>query len=274
MVLVKEILGKDRRRLTRCLKGPTSGLPRSRSARSIPFLIAIAAVVAAALAAACDDGEDGTPGTITPTVVVPTAAPSPEQQLLDQAVLRVEDLPVGLTRVDASTSTNEDLAADEANPEEELARLESLGRLLGYEVTFVPGPEADPELTSVAVTSAASLYRDPEGASASFADTAQEARAADWLAAYTDLTDVQVREVERPALADEVVWIRITGFQDEEQSTIFIEDFVVLRRSRVRGYLRAVSLTEASTSRDLFLQDVEGLAALQVQRIDAALEES
>ena len=125
-----------------------------------------------------------------------------------------------------------------------------------------------------AATSAASLYLTPEGAGVSFAGDAQKARDADWLATYPDLTVVEVKEIERPGLADEVIWIRITGLQDGEEDLMRIEDFVVLRQSRVRGFFRAVSVVEASASRDALLQDIADLAALQIQRIDAALQES
>jgi hypothetical protein len=267
---VKGLSGKDHCRHQRPLKGLASGLSR----RSSLLLIAIALAVTAALTASCDGGQDGASGTTTPTGATPTDTSSPEQQLLEQVVLRAEDLPAGLTQVDAGTSTNEDVAAEKTNPEEELSRLQSLGRVLGYNVSFVPGSESPPERGIMAVSSAASLYLTAEGASASFADDAQAARDADWLASYPNLTSATVKEIERPELADEVVWMRITGFEDETQSTIFIEDFVVLRQSRVRGYLRTVSLAEASAGRDAFLPDLEKLAGLQVQRIDAALEES
>lgn len=273
MIPVKGFSGKDHRHLLRPIKSLVGRLPTGPYGRLSLPLIAITAIVVAALTGACDDGQDGSPGTPTPAAS-PTATPSPEQQLLEQVVLRAEDLPAGLVQFDAVTTTNEDLAAGEANPEEELARLESLGRLLGYEVNLLPGPDSPPERGIMAVSSAASLYLTTEGASASFADDAQKARDADWLATYPDLTDPAVTEVERPELADEVIWIRITGLQDEGRGPMFIEDFVVLRRSRLRGYLRAVSLVEASTDRDAVLQDVADLAALQVERIDAALEGS
>jgi hypothetical protein len=257
------------------LKSPTSGPSTGPFRRSRLPLIAIAALVAAALASACGDSQDQAPGTTTPTAATsPTTTPSPEQQLLEQVVLRAEDLPAGLVQADASTSTNEDVAAGEDDPEQELARLESLGRVLGYEVNFVPGPESPPARGMLAATSAASLYLTPEGAGESFADDAQEARSADWPAAYPDLADLEVIEVERPGLADEVVWIRITGLQGGEDSPMFIEDFVVLRQSRLRGFLRAVSLVEASTGRDALLPDVADLAALHIKRIDAALQGS
>ena len=246
---------------------------RGLSARQWSRSALAAVAVAAALVAACGDSQDETSGTTTPTAM-PTAAPSPEQQLLEQVVLRTEDLPPGLVQVDAGISTNEEVAAGEEDPEQELARLESLGRLLGYEVNFVPGSESPPERRIFAVTSTASLYRTPQGASGSFADDAQAAREADWPAAYPDLADIEVREVERPELADEVYWIRITGLQDGEDSRMFIEDFVVLRRSRVRCFVRAVSLVEVAAGRDALLQDVADLAALQIQRIDDALQGS
>lgn len=256
-------------------RGPYRACPATPVGHWRVALLAIAGVAAAVLIVACGDDERGTisTATATPTAATsPTASPSPEQQLLQQVVLRADDLPAGLVQVAATTSTNEDIAADSQSPDEEVARLESLGRLLGYEVNFVPGPESPPESNVFAVTSAASLYRTPDGASASFADAAQDARNSDWAAAYTDLTEMEVREVERPDLADEVVWIRITGIQDGESGSLFIEDFVVLRRDRLRGFLRVVSLVEASAGRDAFLQNVEELTALHVRRIDTVVE--
>jgi hypothetical protein len=241
----------------------------SASGQSRLLLIAIATLAVTSLLAACDGG-DGAPGT-TPTAVAPTATVSPEQTLLEQAVLQPEDLPANLVQADASTSTNEDVANGEANSEEELARLESWGRLLGYQVDFVPGSGSPAVQDIQAMTSAASLYRTPEGASSSFADDAQKARAADWAASYPDLTSVEVKEVDHPELADEVVWIRVSGLQNGGDGPMFIEDFVVLRRSRMRGFLRMVSLVDPSAGRDALLQDVADLAARQVERIDAAL---
>jgi hypothetical protein len=257
------------------LKSPTSRLSTGPFRRSGLPLIAVTALVAAALVSACGDSQDQPPGTTTPTAATsPTITLSPEQQLLEQVILRAEDLSIGLMQVDSSTSTNEEIAAGEYDPEQELARLESMGRLLGYEVNFVPGSESPPARGMLAATSAASLYLTPEGASESFADDAQKARDADWAAAYPDLADLEVIEVERPGLADEVVWIRITGLQGGEDGPMFIEDFVVLRQSRLRSFLRAVSLVEASAGRDALLEDIADLAALQIQRIDAALQGS
>ena len=269
MTLVKGNSDEDHLRFQRRAKGPIAACPAGpRKHWGLP-LVAIAVVVAAALTAACDDSQDQAPPTTTPTTT-----PSPEQQLLEQVILVAEDLPAGLEQVDAGTSTNEEVAANEADPKKELARLESLGRVLGYEANFLPGSDSPPERGVVAVTSTASVYLTPEGASESFAHDAEEARSADWLATYPDLTDPQVREVDRPELADEVIWMRITGIQDGEDAPLFIEDFLVLRRSRLRGFLRAVSLVETSAGRDALLQDVADLAALSIQRIDAALDAS
>ena len=275
MTPVKRDSHKGHRRLRHPLKSPTSGPSTGPFRRSRLPLIAIAALVAAALASACGDSQDQAPGTTTPTAATsPTTTPSPEQQLLEQVVLRAEDLPAGLVQADASTSTNEDVAASEDDPEQELARLESLGRVLGYEVNFVPGSESPPERGMLAASSSASLYLTPEGAGESFADDAQEARSADWPAAYPDLADLEVIEVERPGLADEVVWIRITGLQGGGSGPLLIDDFLVLRQDRVRAFLRVESRDEASAGPDALLEETANLAARQVERIDAVLGES
>ena len=239
------------------------------SGRSLLALVAVAGLVATLLLAACRG--DGTPAATT-TAGPSTPTVSPEQALLQQVTLRAEDLPPSLSQVDASASTNEDVAAGEANPEEELAQLESWGRLLGYEVNFVQA-EAAAAADIVALSSAASLYETPDGASASFADAARKARDTDWPASYPDLVDPTVTQLERPGLADEVIWVRISGVQSAEDGRLFTEDFVVMRRDRVRGFLRAVFLTDPAGD-GATIQETEDLVAIQVQRIDAALQES
>jgi hypothetical protein len=241
------------------------------------FLIATAALIAATLASACDDGQDGASGSPTATATgVPeaTSTPSPEQQLLEQVVLQAEDLPEGLVQVSAIASPNEDAAQAAANPEEELARLESWGRLFGYDVTFLPGPDSPSDLAVVGVNSTASIYVTSEGASASFADDVEAARSQDWALSYPDLVDLDIREMERPQLADQIVWIRIAGHQEEASGSLYMEDFVVLREGRLRGFLRVTLLFPASASPDDYLEETTNLAARQVERMDAALGES
>lgn len=210
-------------------------------------------------------------GTPTPTEPSPSPTPvDPEQQLLQQIVLQAEDLPPGFTQVATFYSTNQDLAEAKADPEQELDRLETLGRLLGYDVTYTPGPDTPPDFSVRAVNTTASLYRTPEGASGSFAEGVRTARTQDWSVSYPDLIDLEVREVERPALADEALWTRISGSQSPDM--LLIEDFVLLRRDRVRAFLRVITLVEASAGNDAFLEEVESWAARQVELIDAALQ--
>lgn len=244
--------------------------------------MAVAAAAPAILTGACRDGAEA-PATTTPAPPAsPTAEPAtpaptpaatadPNQQLLEKMVLEAEDLPTGLQRASAITSTNEDVAAGAQDPEQELARLESLGRLLGYEVDFIPATL--PERGIAAVSSAARLFLAADGAAADFAEDVEELRAADWAAAYPDLTDFQVRELDRPDLADQVIWMRVSGLEQGGDGPMRIEDFVVLQRNRVWSLLRVESRDEASAGPDAFIDDIAALVALQVQRIDSALLE-
>lgn len=180
-------------------------------------------------------------------------------------------MPQGLIRVSAVVSSNEEVAQARGDPEEELQRLLEWGRILGYDVTYQPGPDAPPDLTVRAVNSTASLYRTAEGASASFADGARTAETQDWAQSYPDLADLEVSRIDRPDLADEVIWVRVSGLQGEERTALVIDDFVLLRRDRVRAFLRVVSLLGASAGREAGLERVAQMAARQVERIDAAL---
>lgn len=235
-------------------------------------------VLAAGVLAACGKSQsaDGGEATASPATGVGTGAAtatatSPSDlEILERMVLQLDDLPSGLTEAGSTTSTNESIAAEEVDPEAELDRLESLGRVLGFEADFIPGPDAPPELAVAGVSSAASLYLTSEGASDSFATDAEAARRADWPAAYPDLTTLEVRDVNRPDIADEVLWVRITGLRD---GGMFAEDFIVLRRDRVRGFVRHAALVLSSNDRNVLLADVADLAARQIEHIDATLSE-
>jgi len=213
--------------------------------------------------------EDATAGSESPTA--PAASPSPEQPLLEAMVLEADDLPDGLVRVSASTSTNADLASAAANPQKQTALLESWGRLLGYDVTFQPGPDAPANLPIRGVNSTASIYKTAGGANQSFADGANTARTQDWAKGYSNLSDVVVREIKQPGLADEVAWIRITGLQGDTKSLILVDDYVLMRRDRVRGFLRVTTLFPASAGQDAYRSEVAAQAARQVQLIDSAI---
>lgn len=230
----------------------------------------------ALLIAACDGGgaSNVTPETTPSPQAQPSPDVSPEQQLLERIVLQIQDVPAGMARFSAVISTNEDVAGSGERAEENLARLESWGRLLGFDVTYQPGPEADPDLPIRGVNSAASLYLSPEGASASFADAEETARTQDWAFTYPELSEIEVREVQRPALADEVVWMRVSGYTMGDNPQLLIDDFVIMRRDRVRSFLRVTTLFPATVTREVYTEEVAGLAASQIERTDQALLET
>ncbi len=189
------------------------------------------------------------------------------RDLLKRIVLQVEDLPVGFQRVDSSFSTNTDVADAQLNPKEELAKLEERGRQLGYDVSFIPGPEASPDTPVRGLNNTASLYLTAAGASASFVEGVESARASDWELQYPSVNQLEIREIQPPDLADEALWIRVSGLQGEQLDSLFIDDLLLMRQGRVRGFLRVISLFEGQTDRDLYLSQVEEWARLQSQRM-------
>lgn len=239
---------------------PPADLPAAGSV-AVALLLALAAGL---LAAGCGgNGGAGSP-TATPT-------PDPDRQLLEQLVLAKEDVPDGLQRVDATFSTNQDIANASANPEAEMAQLESWGRRLGIGVTYVPLPDPPAGLTIQLVDSSTSLYRSPEGASASFSDAAQSAREQDWQAASPELKELKVKEIKQPELADEILWLRISGFPGEGKSTLRVDDYVLIRQELTRGFIRVVWQFAANAGRDAFQEQAANLIRRQVDRVSAAL---
>ena len=246
---------------------PKESISRAPPALSIAgsaAIVLLLALAAGLLAAGCgDDGGAGSP-TATPT-------PDPDRQLLEQLVLAKEDVPDGLQRVDKSFSTNQDIADASANPEAEMAQLERWGRRLGLGVTYVPLPDPPAGLTIQLVDSSTSLYRSPEGAGASFADAAQSAREQDWAAASPELKELKVKEIKQPELADEILWLRISGFPGEGKSTLRVDDYVLIRQDLSRGFIRVVWQFAAKDGRDAFQEQAADLIRRQVDRVSAAL---
>lgn len=222
-------------------------------------LLAAAVVAVAAWACGGDGGVDGS-GDIDPEA----------QALLPQMVLTEEDLPAGVQQVSASFSTNQDVANAVIDSEAELAKLEGWGRVLGHDTQFEPGPEAPVDSEVQGVQSTVSLYATPEGARDSFADAASSARAMDWSARYPGVLDLEVEEIERSDLADERVWFRISGF-DENSGRLVIDDQVAIRVGSVRGFVRVVAVFDPTMPRDAYLDQVETWARLVADRTEAAL---
>ena len=214
------------------------------------------------LALACGGG-DGDGGDANGSEIDPEA-----QALLEKMVLQEGDLPDGLAQLSASFSTNADLAGDS---EEELEKLEGRGRQLAYDLQFVPGPDASIDLEVQGIQNTVSLYRTAQGASDSFAEGVTTGRDTDWPAAYPDVREVEVEEIEPPGLGDESVWFHITGV--DPGGRWFVDDQLVLRAGSVRSFLRVVAVFDSEAGRDAHLDQVEAWARLVAGRVEAALAE-
>ena len=236
--------------------------------------LALGVVAVTALAAACDGGGSGTPAVTPGGSTTPTATgTSALEELVQALVLAQEDVPAGLQEVGGTLSTNDDIAQASNDPEAELARLESLGREIGFDLTYVPGADTPPDLQVRGINTTASIYRTADGASTSFAEALKTLREQDWSVSYPALANLQAVEMDQPDLADEVYWVRVSGVETQDgDSALLVDDYVILRQARVRGLLRVVSLFDAQADRDsIFLDEVAEMARAQVQKIEASL---
>lgn len=186
---------------------------------------------------------------------------------LRDMTLQANDLPAEFAANEGRFSTNEDLADDAA----ELEKLEGWERLLGYEVTYKP--ESVPDLPFIAVTSTVSLYGSDQGAIQSLAEGIADARQTDWEATYVGFGQLEVEEIDRPDLADQVLWLRITGYPGgNPESGIVIDDLVLTREGSARSFLRVATQAPETSDRRAFLEDVEALARAQLEHIRQVLD--
>ena len=229
--------------------------PTPHVLRRLGLLALYVVTIAAVLATACGGGNDD--------------EVEAQKRLLDQMLLQADEFVPGLVTVSSSYSTNEDIADAKADPEKEMERLKQFGRQLGHEVTYQPGPDAPTDITIRAVNATASLYREPQGAHESFADGVETARTTDWQATHSDVDDVQVREIDLSGAADEAFWIRISGRQGQD---MLVDDFILLRVERVRGFLRIVHSEQATAGEDAAVAQVKGWAVRQAKLIGAAID--
>jgi hypothetical protein len=230
------------------------------------------AVLLAALAVACGGGgdEEATEATVAPSpgaTVVPTATPSAVEQQLNGMVLQLSDLPAGFAVAQESFSTNQEVAGDGEGAAEVLASLTEWGRILGHGVVF--SSEASEQSGVLVVDSTVSLYQNDGGAAASFADAVVSARATDWQAAVAEATDVQVEELPPLDVADEMLWLRVSGTAsvgDPAAEQPFIQDVVLFRVGRARG---SVSTLASATDAALL---VESMVRTQAANMAAGLQ--
>lgn len=225
---------------------------RALSTVSMGALLVLGALAFAA--SGCGDGDDA------------EEIVSEFEELLPQVVLEEEDFTTGVQQVSSFFSTNQDVADTAIDAEGELAKLERWGRVLGYDTQFAPGPEAPVGIEIQGVQSTASVYATTQGAADSFAEAVSDARDTAWAERYPGVADLEVEEVERPDLADEYVWFRISGM-DENSGKLVIDDQVAFRVGSVRGFLRVVTVFDPSEPRDVYQDEVAEWVRLLAARI-------
>jgi len=223
-----------------------------------------AGLLAVAILAACGGDGDGGEGE------------SSLEQALRRMVLQAEDLPQGFVQRDELITTNEYQASLSADPEARKDQLENWGRLLGYEVTYQPAGAVAQESPVQGINVSSSLYRTEEGAGeAFFIDAVKGAEERDWAADYAGLRDFQQEEVDASGLADEIVWLCISGFQpvDGGPDPLVTDDFIFIRVGRERGFLRVQTSSIESEDRQLIRPTVEQWLRALVQNVEEVLAE-
>ena len=234
-------------------------------------------LVVALIIAACGGDDDGaatpTPSGSTQPSEVPTLDPLRAE--LASILLTEDDVPQGLQASGLNFSSNEDLAGPS---DEELLRLDELGRLMGVDLTFIPTtvlPEDSP--VRGGIQNSASVYENAAGASQSFEQTEAEIRLTEWAPSYKDLTGLGVREIDRQ-IGDESIWVRISGFDQCTQVTppgaapgttpsetcpptrLITDDFVIFRVGRVRSLVKVLAAHDQFSPPEVFLDQLEAWA--------------
>jgi hypothetical protein len=223
-----------------------------------------AGLLAVAILAAC--GGDGDGG----------ESESSLEQALRRMVLQAEDLPQGFVQRDELITTNEYQASLSADPEARKDQLENWGRLLGYEVTYQPDGAVAQESPVQGINVSSSLYRTEEGADeAFFIDAVKGAEERDWAADYAGLRDFQQEEVDASGLAEEIVWLRFSGFQpvDGGPDPLVTDDFIFFRVGRERGFLRVQTSSIESEDRQVIRPTVEQWLRALVRNVEEVLAE-
>jgi hypothetical protein len=227
------------------------------------LLLLSAALLAAAVLAAC--GGDGDSGEVESSL----------QKALLRMVLEPEDLPQGFAQGDESFITNEDLASSSADLEARKGLLEKWGRLLGYEVTYEPKDGALEDYPVQGINVSASLYLTEEGAAESFADAVKKAEETDWAGNYAGLRDFQQKEVAVSSLADEIVWLRLSGFLPVTggPDLLVTDDLIFFRVGRERGFLRVQTNSGETEDRQHLRLTVEEWLRALIENVEEVLAE-
>lgn len=222
--------------------------------------LAITGLAVLALAAACGGSNKGD-------------AEKSAREALPQMVLQKADLPERLQELGGSFSTNADAASGLGSGPGE-AQLDAWGRILGYKTDYQAG-EPSPEAALTAVSTSVSLYEKEQGASDSFSDRVAQAHNADWQQSHSDLDQFSQIEVTRDLPADQVLWLRFTGFKELSpgERSIISDDQIVFRVGRVWGFIGAVSAgVPGGDDREVMLPAIEVLVRKQISHIKSTLD--
>jgi len=239
-------------------RGTPAGPWLARSG-ALPAVLLLAALLTS-IAFACSGGGEDSP------------AIKEAKDILQRIVIRPNQVPAAMERTDSAFTTNETLAGASENREEELAKLNGQGRILSYAVFYA----ATSESPFAGIQSTATLFETTAGASESFAAAAQEARETDWATLF-GLDQLQTEEIDREDLADEVVWIRNSGFQKKEdgsRAALIANDDVLILRGRSRGFARVLTRLPDPSDRLSNVDEVAALITAMVANIDAVLADN
>jgi hypothetical protein len=129
------------------------------------FLSSIVIVGSAMLAGACGSGSDDSTGVVaTPgsETANPSSADTASREMLQAMMPGATDLP-GFTLSQSGFLDNEDASARAPDPAARLARLNEMGRVLGFHALFVLS-EGAPSGAPVSIMWSVNLFQDPAGA--------------------------------------------------------------------------------------------------------------
>jgi hypothetical protein len=121
-----------------------------------------------------------------------------------------------------------------------------------------------------------SLYRTEEGAAEAFLiDAVKGAEERDWAADYAGLTDFEQEEVDGSGLAEEIVWLRLSGFQpvDGGPDPLVTDDFIFFRVGQERGFLRVQTSSTEAEDRQSIRPTVEQWLRALIRNVEEVLAE-
>jgi len=198
------------------------------------------------------------------------------QRTLRKMVLQLDDLPQGMEAGSEKFITNEDASQTGADPVEREALLENWGRLLGFEIAYKPASGTPAGLPVQGVNVSSSLYETEDGAGESFADAVKTAEETDWAANYVGLTAFQQERIEADAPVDEMVWLRLSGFQPGSggADVLVTDDLIFFRIDTERGFLRVLAGATNTQDRAHLHEQVEGWLKTLAGNVRAALPEA